>query len=107
MKNKVNILFVCGYGVGSSVMLKMVVEKALKKYNINCEMEHTAAGEAAGYMNWADIIAISKKLVDTVDTSVFKNKHIIEIENLMDGEKIGKQIFEVVSVNFKNAIQER
>ena len=52
MKNKVNILFVCGYGVGSSVMLKMVVEKALKKYNINSEMEHTAAGEAAGYMNW-------------------------------------------------------
>lgn len=107
MKNKVNILFVCGYGVGSSVMLKMVVEKALKKYNINSEMEHTAAGEAAGYMNWADIIAISKKLVDTVDTSVFKNKHVIEIENLMDGEKIGKQIFEVVNVHFKNAIQER
>ena len=55
----------------------------------------------------ADIIAISKKLVDTVDTSVFKNKHVIEIENLMDGEKIGKQIFEVVNVHFKNAIQER
>ncbi|EAT6712848.1 PTS sugar transporter IIB, partial [Salmonella enterica] len=29
MKDSVNILFVCGYGVGSSVMLQTVVKKAL------------------------------------------------------------------------------
>ncbi|EMX7183808.1 PTS sugar transporter IIB, partial [Salmonella enterica] len=27
MKDSVNILFVCGYGVGSSVMLQTVVKK--------------------------------------------------------------------------------
>lgn len=48
MKEKINILFVCGYGVGSSVMLQTVVKKALAKYNIAFEMEHTAAGEVAG-----------------------------------------------------------
>lgn len=104
MKNKVNILFVCGYGVGSSLMLKIVVEKALKKLNVNCEMEHTAAGESAGFVNWVDIVAVSKKLVSTIDLGSFKNKHIIEIENLMDGEKIGKQIFEIVEKNYKEAI---
>ncbi|HCD8149367.1 TPA: PTS sugar transporter IIB, partial [Enterobacter hormaechei] len=45
MKERINILFVCGYGVGSSVMLQTVVKKALAKYNIAFEMEHTAAGE--------------------------------------------------------------
>lgn len=103
MKDKINILFVCGYGVGSSVMLKIVVEKVLKKLNINAEMEHTAAGEASGYINWADIVAISKKLVDVIDLGTFKNKHIIQIENLMDGEKIGAQINEVVEKHFKEA----
>lgn len=104
MKNKVNILFVCGYGVGSSLMLKMVVEKALKKYNVNCEMEHTAAGEAAGYIDWVDIVAVSKKLVDLIDLDSFKNTHIIQIENLMDGEKISKQVFEIVEKHYKEAI---
>ena len=103
MKDKINILFVCGYGVGSSVMLKIVVEKALKKLNINAEMEHTAAGEASGYINWVDIVAISKKLVNVIDLGAFKNKHIIQIENLMDGEKIGAQINDLVEKHVKEA----
>ncbi|EHE0424408.1 PTS sugar transporter IIB, partial [Salmonella enterica] len=32
MKDSVNILFVCGYGVGSSVMLQTVVKKTSAKY---------------------------------------------------------------------------
>ena len=55
MKERINILFVCGYGVGSSVMLQTVVKKALAKYNIAFEMEHTAAGEVGGFTDWADI----------------------------------------------------
>lgn len=42
MKDSVNILFVCGYGVGSSVMLQTVVKKALAKYDFSFDMEHTA-----------------------------------------------------------------
>lgn len=102
MKNKVNILFVCGYGVGSSLMLKTVVGKALKEYNIENDMKHTAAGEASGYMEWADIVAVSKKLVDMI--SVGQNKYLIEIENLMDGATIGKQINEIVVAHFPDAI---
>ena len=42
MKDKINLLFVCGYGVGSSVMLQTVVKKALAKYDFQFEfaMEH-------------------------------------------------------------------
>lgn len=49
MKDTINILFVCGYGVGSSVMLQTVVKKALTKYDFKVEMEHTAAGEVGGF----------------------------------------------------------
>lgn len=47
MKDTINILFVCGYGVGSSVMLQTVVKKALTKYDFKVEMEHTAAVKSA------------------------------------------------------------
>ncbi len=45
MKDSVNILFVCGYGVGSSVMLQTVVKKALAKYetDLRCGREKFSA----------------------------------------------------------------
>ena len=77
MKEKINILFVCGYGVGSSVMLQTVVKKALAKYNIAFEMEHTAAGEVGGFTDWADIYAISKKLIDVVSLDISSRSKIL------------------------------
>ncbi|MGK0600629.1 PTS sugar transporter subunit IIB [Yokenella regensburgei] len=104
MKTKVNILFVCGYSVGSSVMLQSVVQKALKKYSFEFEMEHTAAGEVGGFIGWADIYAISKKLIDVVSLDAGHGQYLIPIENIMDGETIGRQINEVVEAHFPEII---
>ncbi|VDZ79858.1 phosphotransferase enzyme II, B component [Salmonella bongori] len=73
MKDSVNILFVCGYGVGSSVMLQTVVKKALAKYNFSFAMEHTAAGEVGGFTDWADIYAISKKIAGCRQPPILKH----------------------------------
>lgn len=104
MKDKINILFVCGYGVGSSVMLQIVVGKALAKYNFKFAMEHTAAGEVGGFTDWTDIYAISKKLIDVVSLDPKNGQYLIPIENIMDGETIGKQIFEVVGKHFPHLL---
>ncbi|ECA9993689.1 PTS sugar transporter subunit IIB, partial [Salmonella enterica subsp. enterica serovar Stanleyville] len=80
MKDSVNILFVCGYGVGSSVMLQTVVKKALAKYDFSFDMEHTAAGEVGGFTDWADIYAISKKLLDVVSLDPKHGQYLIPIE---------------------------
>ena len=106
MKQNIHVLFVCGYGVGSSAISEGIVSKALKKRNIPCEMEHTSAGEASGFSNWADIIAVSKKLVDIVNLESFPGKSIIIVENIMDGEKIGSQIEEIVREKFPNILGE-
>ena len=37
MKDTVNILFVCGYGAGSSLIMKMTAEAAMKKFKINSD----------------------------------------------------------------------
>lgn len=66
MKDFVNILFVCGYGVGSSVMLQIVVKKVLVKYDFFFDMEYMVVGEVGGFIDWVDIYVILKKLFDVV-----------------------------------------
>lgn len=106
MKNSVNVLIVCGYGVGSSAMCESILKKALKERNITAELDHTSAGEAKGFANWVDIIAVNKKLISIVDLDSFPGKHIIEVTNIMDGKKMGEQVEEVVREHFPDAITE-
>ncbi|EJP1082664.1 PTS sugar transporter IIB [Salmonella enterica] len=85
-------------------MLQTVVKKALVKYNFSFAMEHTAAGEVGGFTDWADIYAISKKLLDVVSLDPKHGQYLIPIENIMDGESIGKQIYDVVEKNFTHLL---
>lgn len=45
MKDKIHVLFVCGYGLGSSAVAEMLVKKGLVAEGINAEVKHTAVGE--------------------------------------------------------------
>lgn len=56
------ILCVCGFGMGSSLILKMTVEKAMKELGIACEVQHEAAGMIGGAS--ADIIVASPDFED-------------------------------------------
>lgn len=51
------ILCVCGFGMGSSLILKMTVEKAMRELGIECEIQHEAAGMIGG--TGADVIVAS------------------------------------------------
>lgn len=104
-KDSINVLFVCGYGVGSSAMSAGIVSRALNKRNVKNVVDHTAAGEAAGFANWVDIVAVSKKLIDIVNIDQFPGKDVIEVQNIMDGETIADQILEIVKVKYPEAIK--
>ena len=101
MKNSVNVLFVCGYGLGSSSISEIVVTKAVKDAGIACEMKHTALGEMNSYYDWVDIIAISKKLMQGVTCP--ENIHMIEVVNIMDGKTIAQQIGKIVDEFYPDA----
>ena len=101
MKDKVNVLFVCGYGVGSSAISESIVKKALIVEGINAELKHTAVGEMASNNEWTDIIAISKKLAEGVTFA--PDAHVIEVVNIMDGKGIAKSIGEIVDQYYPEA----
>lgn len=73
------ILCVCGFGMGSSLILKMTVEKAMKELDIACDVQHEAAGMIGGAS--ADIIVASPDFQDELrdhDNTVFV-KNIVNV----------------------------
>lgn len=100
--NCLNVLFICVYGVGSSAISEMVVSKALKEAGINAEVRHTAFGEMEGLLDWADVIAISKKLLEDSPIDLTKH-HVVEVVNIMDGKGTAQKIGVVVDEFFPSA----
>ena len=94
MKDQVNVLFVCGYGLGSSAVAEMLVKKGLVAEGVNAEVKHTAVGELNSLKDWADVVAISKKLAEGLTFD--ENTHLVEVVNIMDGAGIAKQIAGIV-----------
>lgn len=98
---KVNILFVCGFGMGTSTMAELGVKNNLSKYHINANLQHTALGQMESLRDWADIIVILKNLMR--ELKVNEGEHIIPVVNIMDGKGIAAKIDEIVAVHFPEA----
>ncbi|MBM7539900.1 PTS sugar transporter subunit IIB [Amphibacillus cookii] len=81
-------LAVCGFGVGSSMVLKMSIEKACKERGIDCEVENTDVSSAKG--TDADAIFTSQELGDELKSSV--KCPVFPIKRYMDKEEVGQAI---------------
>ncbi len=81
---KVKILAVCGFGVGSSMVLKMTIEKALRELNVTAEVENTdltSAGATA-----CDAILTSEELLENLRGSC--TCPIYPIKRYMDKQEV-------------------
>ena len=58
------IMCVCGFGMGSSLILKMGVETAMRELGVACDVEHWAAGTMEGIK--CDLIVTSEDFRDTM-----------------------------------------
>lgn len=100
-KGKINILFVCGNGMGTSTMAELGVKRNIDKYKIHYEMQHTSLGQMQSLRDWADIIVILKNLFR--DVSVKEGEYFIPVVNIMDSKGITEQINEIVESHFPQA----
>ena len=75
------ILTVCGMGLGSSLILKMQVEKAAKTLGLKPSVEVTDITTARGMAASADLIVTSSELADRLGET---KTPIITISNYMD-----------------------
>jgi ascorbate PTS system EIIB component len=84
------IITVCGMGLGSSLMLKMTVEKAMSQLGIECSIDHWDMGTIKG-----------QKCDFIVTTESFRNNlsemnNVVYVKKMMDvseaKEKISKYL---------------
>lgn len=89
---KIKILAVCGFGVGSSMILKMKVEEVLKENQIEAEVFTTDVGSATSTP--ADIIFTSQELEKGIKDKV--EIPVIGIKNFVNKKEIEEKGLEVV-----------
>lgn len=89
------IIAACGNGMGTSMIIKLKVEKICKSLNVESSVEALSMGQAKGLVNSADIIICSTHLIDNFDAS--KKAKIVGVKNLMDEKEIEAALSKVIN----------
>lgn len=89
---KLKIMTVCGFGLGSSMLLKMKVEEVLKKYEIAASVETSDVGSAPSAV--CDVIFTSYELGEKMKNQT--QTPIVMVKNFMDTTEIEAAGIEIV-----------
>lgn len=88
-QKELRIMAVCGMGLGSSLVLKLSVEKALKELGLKAEIITADITAAKGAGSDVDIVITSNELARQLEG--IKPK-IVTVKNYVDVEEIKKLI---------------
>ncbi|MFA9493518.1 PTS sugar transporter subunit IIB [Streptococcus sp. E17BB] len=81
------VLAACGNGMGSSMVIKMKVENALRKLGQSTfTVNSCSVGEAKGLAVGYDIVIASEHLIKELDGRT--NGKLVGLDNLMDDKEI-------------------
>ncbi|WP_430591699.1 PTS sugar transporter subunit IIB [Humidisolicoccus flavus] len=83
------IVAVCGMGIGTSVLLKMNAEKALRALDVDADVEAADIGTARGAARTAKIVLTSDELVDEIGDVPAE---VIVINNFTDLNEITEKL---------------
>ena len=89
MAKRMKILAVCGMGIGTSMLLKMQLDKVIKTLGLTADVEIADISTARGLAVNADLIITSNELVDRIGDV---KAPIVSVSNFMDLEGITKGV---------------
>lgn len=89
---KLKIFTVCGFGLGSSMLLKMKVEEVLKKHDIKANVETSDVGSAPSAA--CDVLFTSYELGEKMKNQT--QTPIVMVRNFMDTDEIETAGIDVV-----------
>lgn len=96
------ILSVCGNGMGTSTILKINIRKICAKHHINANVESCSFGEALSYLSNTDIIITSPEWAKKIPHNEAVS---IQVKNLVDNKLIEEKLLEVVQNQFPDEIK--
>lgn len=89
MSGKLKLLVCCGNGAGTSMMIKMNVEKVIKKMSINVQtIYHCAISEGKSLASQYDVVLCSKNFVPMFKDAENKGVKIVGLKNVMSAKEI-------------------
>lgn len=89
MSGKLKLLVCCGNGAGTSMMIKLNVEKATKKMGLEVQdIHHCAISEGKSCAGQYDIVLCSKNFVPMFADAEKKGVKIIGLRNIMSAKEI-------------------
>lgn len=86
-----NIVTVCGAGVGSSMMMRLYSQQALNEEGIDAVVDATDIGSVNA--DFYDIVITTSDFADLLRSS---NARIIRIDNMMDKAYLKEQLLKVI-----------
>lgn len=86
-----NIVTVCGMGMGSSLILKMNIDDILKKNGITAEVEACDLGSVTGRQ--VDLVVTTNELKSQLEGKGF---NIIYLNNVIDKKAIEEKVLEAI-----------
>lgn len=93
MDRRIKVLAVCGFGVGTSLMLRMNIETVLKNNNVDAEVEN--ADIMTGSSISCDIILTSQELFGQLDGKV--SAPIVVIHNFLSNAEIEEKMMPIIN----------
>ncbi|MGB9812890.1 MAG: PTS sugar transporter subunit IIB [Thermovenabulum sp.] len=92
MKDKIKIVTACGVGMGSSLILKMMIEDVLKAEGISAQVENIDIGSIKSAN--ADMVVVQSFHEDKVKDAA---KVVVNIDNFLDKENLRKKVLEGIN----------
>ena len=85
------IVVVCGMGIGTSILLKMTAENALRAMDVDADVEAADIGTARGAARTANIVLTSQELVEEIGDVPAQ---VIVIKNFTDVAEVTEKLQE-------------
>ncbi|SHH12281.1 PTS sugar transporter subunit IIB [Clostridium grantii] len=92
MSEKLKVLAVCGFGIGTSLMLKMNIETVLKNNSIEAEVENIDITSAVAMH--CDMIFTSSEFYDELKDKV--SVPLIRINNFLSNKEIEEKAMPII-----------
>lgn len=88
------VLAACGNGMGSSLIIKMKIEKVLKELGFEYDIHHASVGQAKGQAKDFDLIIVSQMFVKEFENAGAKK--VVGLVNLLSEQEIKEKVSEAL-----------
>lgn len=92
MKNCINILVVCNYGIGCGPIAAAKIHKQLNKIGILNIVKNDSLNNLPNYFDWSDIVIIQNSLHYKYENTPVKSSLTIKVKNILEVDDIIEKI---------------